>query len=164
MMQRTAILIQCQSDTNYIYALYNHLHPVIRIIVMIKVFCTLLFSSFLLGADGQINEMVSGNGEVYGTTCGIAGTPPPGRISIERLIAEKDSASISGWLFSPSSVKNTYGAEAVLRMSSQGVVFDKRTISRLNDLLNSENKIAYCHGCIHSRATIASLLQPWIQQ
>ncbi|MBL4653005.1 MAG: hypothetical protein JKY53_09125 [Flavobacteriales bacterium] len=57
----------------------------------------------------------------YGTSCTNFGKPPPLRDSIEILIEKRDIVSIEFWIRSKEAVKKVYGAEAMLRLSKEGV-------------------------------------------
>lgn len=122
---------------------------------------SLLFSLNMNGQglrDFKLSEALSsGGGKTYGSYCGIAGTHPPTRVAVEKLIANEDLSALEAWLNSPNLVVQTYAAEAFIRLS--GRMDLPQDVLRLVDIIrNKRNNIATCKGCVHDKLSIKECL------
>lgn len=120
----------------------------------------LLSTQMLIGQLGQtkLSEALQrGSGDTYGAYCGIAGTQPAARKSLERMVQERDLVGLSDWLESPNLVYQTYAAEGLIRLSS--VITITPPLSRqIESIKIKKDRIPTCHGCIMKDMTIADCL------
>lgn len=125
-----------------------------------------LFALFFLTVPffgfSQTSPLLELADEVYGTQCGFAGTPPRLRVTLEKWIRHDQKEKIVSWLKGPSPVRKMYAAEAILRMMRDGIIFGDEVDGILNQLQKSDDLIPVCSGCIHSKATISSLLAGYL--
>ena len=122
---------------------------------------TFLFSAHLLA--GQIGDikltdaLKYGANDRYGTSCGIAGSPPEARKAVEQMIQNRDVAALEVWLESPNLVKMTYAAEAFIRLSNE-IALTPELTGKIKVITSRQDLIPTCVGCTHQKLTIAQCL------
>ena len=108
---------------------------------------------------GQLNLKL-GMGETYGSYCGIAGQHPPTRILLEDLIKENKLDILDEWIHSTNAVRQVYAIEAFIRMD---FVTDERK-ARINELIDSEQEISTCRGCVYSNKTVGEIISKLLEE
>lgn len=103
------------------------------------------------------DALSSGGGKTYGSYCGIAGTHPPTRVAVEKLIAKEDLSTLEEWLNSPNLVVQAYAAEAFIRLSGQ-IDISERTLRLVDIIRNKREEIATCKGCVYDKLSIKECL------
>jgi hypothetical protein len=121
-------------------------------------------SSFIAGAQNLNNKMDLGKRlkqghQVYGAYCGIAGQHPPSRLTIERWITDGDMSNIANWLEGPNIVLQVYAAEALIRLGAyEKGVLEPTLRHKIEQLIQSNQLIKACSGCVYSEITIKEAL------
>lgn len=84
---------------------------------------------------------------VYGTNYGITGMAPRGRISINKLIDEKDKSGILAWLKSTITEKQIYAIDAFYQLKSCGMKLTSKELKMIEFVSNKKGNIKTCSGC-----------------
>lgn len=122
-------------------------------------FCSIFM---VMSSDAQLKlEDLSSNftkGYIYGSYCGIAGTPPVLRKDIEVFIKNEDITAIDNWLNSPSLVHRVYAAEALIRLDNQFIPISEEQKDKIKKTKSLETIITSCSGCIRGDITVQEAL------
>ncbi|MCF8277310.1 MAG: hypothetical protein K9J17_11300 [Flavobacteriales bacterium] len=122
---------------------------------------TLIILSFILVATttfGQVkfyseHELETMVDVAYGSHCGMIGEEPDLRGSIERLIEYGNLDLVEEWLTDTLLEKRAYAAEAFVRLQKKGAVLTENQIVQVRNVLNSEEVIWTCNGCVYEPKT-----------
>ena len=90
---------------------------------------------------------VFSTGPRYGAGCGFVGVDPEPRVAIEAMIRDKYTVGILAWLHDTAAVYQAYGAEAVIRLERNGVMFAVNDLALVEEIKRSKKKIDVCSGC-----------------
>ncbi|WP_139959916.1 hypothetical protein [Flavicella sediminum] len=84
---------------------------------------------------------------VYGTSCGIAGMNPRGRININKLIDKKDKSGVLEWLKSTITEKQIYAIDALYQLKNYGIELTNEELKIVEFISNKDGNIETCSGC-----------------
>ena len=130
--------------------------------LLIACFLFIPFLNFGQANSGLTKQLSLGMNEVYGSYCGIAGQHPQNRILIEGWIEKNNLENIEEWLFSSNVVRQTYAAEAFIRLINQNdLIVTDVILDQIAQLKSSKTLISSCKGCIYGNLTIAELLSDY---
>jgi hypothetical protein len=85
---------------------------------------------------------------IYGTACGIAGTPPPPQRLIRQLVARRDTAGLTGWLRSEVTEKQVYGVQGFYQLHQQGLQLNPAQRRLIQLIRRKQGTINACDGCL----------------
>lgn len=91
-----------------------------------------------------------------GTSCGIVGTPPRGRVQIDRLVRAGRYDLIANVLRGGNPEGRVYAVQALQRRTGH----DRQTARMIQAVLDSPIKITHCSGCIVRPLTAGEILDP----
>lgn len=102
----------------------------------------------LYGADVDENDLFLED-IVYGENCGIAGTNPKEKDSIDAFVAKKDTASLLKWLQSPNSEKQVYAVNGFYELRKAGRMLTEQEEKIIAFIIHKKGEIHTCSGCMH---------------
>ncbi|WP_375561043.1 hypothetical protein ACE193_00385 [Bernardetia sp. OM2101] len=84
---------------------------------------------------------------IYGTFCGIGGSPPKKCQEMLELVQEKKYTKLADWLKSINPEISTYGYIGLDFLNKNGVKIKQNEVKQMNELRKSEIQLNTCQGC-----------------
>lgn len=95
---------------------------------------------------------------VYGEHCGFAGTYPEGRYEIVQFVKNGNKEELLKWLKSPNSEKQVYAVDGLFQLYKQGTKPTQEELDIIAFVRHKNGRIQVCHGCMHTKDDIRSVL------
>jgi hypothetical protein len=96
---------------------------------------------------------------IYGEHCGIAGTNPNEKDTIDKFVKNKDRNNLLNWLRSTNTEKQIYAVDGLFQLNKRGVKFTEKEMWMINWVLIKKGTIHSCHGCMYGNDEIASVVK-----
>lgn len=98
---------------------------------------------------------------VYGAVCGIVGTDPNLRTSLESMVENQWIEVMEEWLNATSWVKKAYAVEGFYRLREGGVVLSGAQLDKIATIKASKVLISTCSGCIYFDMSVETVLEKY---
>lgn len=95
---------------------------------------------------------------VYGEHCGFAGTYPEGRYEIVQFVKNGNREELLKWLKSPNSEKQVYAVDGLFQLYKQGTKPTQEERDIIAFVRHKNGRIQVCHGCMHTKDDIKTVL------
>lgn len=96
---------------------------------------------------------------VYGSSCGIVGSPTEYQQKLDSLIKEKNIPTILSWLKSPNAEKQLYAIQGLQRLERKGFTLDKKDKNLIKVIGQKEGEVNTCSGCLFYTSPISKIVE-----
>lgn len=112
-----------------------------------------------LHMTGQPTDSTKLTCGIFGTSCGITGSPEPSIKMTVSYVNTNDKGELLKWLNSDSAQDNIHGVVGLYFMKRNSIKLTKEEEAKMKELRQSESIIIYCRGCAFGlRAKLKDLL------
>lgn len=112
-----------------------------------------------LHMNGQRSDSTTLTCGMFGTSCGITGSPETSIKKTVSYVNTNDKGKLLKWLNSDSAQDNIHGFVGLYFMKRNGIKLTKEEEAKMKELRQSESIINYCRGCAFGlRAKLKDLL------
>jgi hypothetical protein len=101
------------------------------------------------------------NKGVYGAACGIVGTDPNLRTSLESMVENQWTEVMEEWLDASSWVKRAYAVEGFYRLREKGVLLSATQLDKIATIKTSDVLISTCSGCMYIDMSVEMALEKY---
>jgi len=86
---------------------------------------------------------------IYGTGCGVSGTPPKTWLKMTSAVQQKDTALFKSWLYSLNHEYEAYGATGIFFLQQLSIPLSEKLTQRAKAIREIERPLNVCSGCTY---------------